>query len=144
MSQAKAKPRLRECMKLLSPEQVRDLFPEGRRPSLRRIVSEARKRGCCCRLGRGIGFTLGQVEALLEQCSGSNATKAVRTGSLRARLKASPYLKARELLTEALRNNTGLSAKETSTNRRHSEKSRKPRLPMPFQSTLDRDAEADS
>ena len=131
-------------MKLLSPEQVRDLFPEGRRPSLRRIVSEARKRGCCCRIGRGIGFTLGQVEALLEQCSGSNATKAVRTGSSPARLKASPYLKARELLTEALRSNTGSNGNGKYMSKRHSEKSGKPRLPMPYLSTLDRGGEADS
>ena len=131
-------------MKLLSPEQVRDLFPEGRRPSLRRIVSEARKRGCCCRLGRGIGFTLGQVEALIQECSRSNATKAVRTGLLRARSGASAYSKARELLTEALRNNTGLSENGKYMSKRPSEKSRKPRLQMQSPCTLDRDAEADS
>ena len=46
---------------LYSPEQVRDMFPEGRRPELRSVIRKAKDLGCCCKLGRGIGFTAQQV-----------------------------------------------------------------------------------
>lgn len=44
-------------MKMYSPEDVRAMFPENRRPSLKRLISKAKEAGCCVKLGRGIGFT---------------------------------------------------------------------------------------
>jgi hypothetical protein len=51
--------------KLYSPEQVLATFPEGHRTSLRRLIAKAKEANCCCKLGRGIGFTEEQVKALL-------------------------------------------------------------------------------
>ena len=57
--------------KLYSPEEVLALFPEGRRPSLRRLIAKAKEANCCCKLGRGIGFTEEQVHALWKYLSHS-------------------------------------------------------------------------
>lgn len=51
--------------KLYSPKEVLETFPEGHRPSLRRLISKAKEASCCCKLGKGIGFTEDQVKALL-------------------------------------------------------------------------------
>ena len=50
--------------KLYSPKEVLALFPEGHRPSLRRLIAKAKEANCCCKMGRGIGFTEDQVKAL--------------------------------------------------------------------------------
>jgi len=50
--------------KLYSPQEVLNTFPDGHRPSLRRLIAKAKEAGACCKLGRGIGFTAEQVKAL--------------------------------------------------------------------------------
>ena len=67
-------------MKLHSPEQVRDMFPEGRRPALKRLIAKAKEAGCCCKLGRGIGLTDEHVTTLIAylSCSNSKSTPSVR------------------------------------------------------------------
>lgn len=56
-----------ELPRLYSPEEVRDVFPEGHRPGLKLLIRKAKQLGCCAKLGHGIGFTEKQVKALLEQ-----------------------------------------------------------------------------
>lgn len=96
-------------MKLYSPEEVQAMFPDNRRPSLKRLIAKAKEAGCCCKLGRGIGFTPEQVQTFLGYltCSVSKSTRNARpTTSSPGRLEGSAYLRARELLTGALPNNT--------------------------------------
>lgn len=84
-------------MNLLSPEEVRAMFPENRRPALKRLIAKAKEAGCCCKLGRGIGFTPEQVQTFLGYltCSGSRNTPSVRrTGSSVVPSPGSSYLKA--------------------------------------------------
>lgn len=89
--------------KLHSPEQVREMFPDGRKPELRNIIRKAKDLGCCCKLGRGVGFTDEQVAQFFQAitCSGSrNIPNAPHTGTYAAPSKGLAYLKVREQLTE--------------------------------------------
>ena len=91
-------------MKLYSPENVQAMFPENHRPSLKRVIAKAKEAGCCCKLGRGIGFTPDQVQTFFEYISRSSAPRntptqgCVKSGGGRP---GSSYLRTRELLLEA-------------------------------------------
>lgn len=37
-------------MKLYSPEEVQAMFPDNRRPALKRLIARAKEAGCCCKL----------------------------------------------------------------------------------------------
>lgn len=71
--------------KLHSPEQVREMFPDGRKPELRNIIRKAKDLGCCCKLGRGVGFTDEQVAQFFQAITEAQAegdttlTAALRT-----------------------------------------------------------------
>lgn len=100
--------------RLFSPEEVAATFPDGHRPSVRRLIRVARQVNCCCKLGRGIGFTADQVKQLQAylSCSGSSVTRKDRlTGTSVAPSPGSTYLKVREQLNELKRKRTGTSAK---------------------------------
>lgn len=89
---------------LHSPEQVLAMFPEGHRPSLRRLISTAKLAGCCCKLGKGIGFTDDHVKGLIDYISQGNHLSPHRPKS-NPLMKEAPkpgeaYLRARALLTE--------------------------------------------
>lgn len=87
-----------EC--LYSPEQVREMFPDNRRPSLKRLIAKAKQAGCCVKLGRGIGFTQEQVSRFFDYLT-VQAPKAVPRHSRRGTpppAAGSSYLKALRLL----------------------------------------------
>ena len=65
---------------LYSPEQVQAMFPEGRRPALKRLIAKAKEAGRCCKLGRGIGLTEEHVRTLFAYitCSSSRSTPTGR------------------------------------------------------------------
>jgi hypothetical protein len=89
--------------KLYSPEEVLATFPEGRRPSLRRLIAKAKEANCCCKLGRGIGFTEDQVRALWAYISQSPVNNVMsRRGPSHYR-KSSTYEEVRALLTKEKR-----------------------------------------
>lgn len=54
---------------LHSLDAVRGMFPDGCRPSLRRIKERARATGHCRVLGKSIAFTDQDVQALLAELS---------------------------------------------------------------------------
>ena len=121
-------------MKLHSPEEVRAMFPENRRPALKRLIAKAKEAGCCCKLGRGIGFTPEQVQTFLGYltCSVSKSTRSGRPiTSSPGRSEGSAYLKARELLTGASQSNTASGGNGRFTKKRRLEKSNPQPLPTP-------------
>lgn len=98
--------------RLFSPEEVAATFPDGHRPSVRRLIRVARQVNCCCKLGRGIGFTADQVKQLQAylSCSGSSVTRKDRlTGTSVAPLRGSTYLKVREQLNARKRKLTDIN-----------------------------------
>lgn len=109
---------------LYSPEEVAATFPDGHRPSVRRLIRVARQVNCCCKLGRGIGFTADQVKQLQAylSCSGSSVTRKDRlTGTSVAPLRGSTYLKVRERLNARKRRLIAIRGKPRSTMKQHSE-----------------------
>jgi len=90
--------------KLYSVDEVVATWPEGARPSRRRVLRMAKALGCCVKIGRGVGFTASQVHELQEAASYSRSgsiPSARRIGSSVERSKGSQYSKALELLTGA-------------------------------------------
>lgn len=88
--------------KLLSIDEVRALWPDPK-PTEKALKRLAKSTGCCRKLGRAIGFTEADVNALLASCSSSTETRKARTGTSVAPSPDAAYAKAQALMTEARR-----------------------------------------
>lgn len=90
--------------RLYSPEDVRAMFPENRRPSVRTVIQKAKLAGCCCKLGRGIGFTKEQVDAFIAYFTTQDIRHAFERPKfgkvVPLKKPGSTYLQVRALLTE--------------------------------------------
>lgn len=89
--------------KLYSPQEVLALFPDGHRPSLRRLIAKAKEANCCCKLGRGIGFTEDQVKALWAYISHSQVEGTVIRRGNTSHYRSTSYEEALALLSKKKR-----------------------------------------
>src|SRR5262245_45912772 len=89
------------------------MWPEGARPTERRLKELARKHNACRRLGRAIAFSDSDVRVIIE-CSGLSENGTRRTGTFAAPLRGSASTRALARLTELKRKNLKPSSKAKS------------------------------
>ena len=84
------------------------MFPDKRQPSLMRLIAKAKEYECCCKFGRGIGFTEVQVQEFFEQITVRAVvlpSRANRPKPVKPLRPGSEYERVWQMLVDAKRAN---------------------------------------